>query len=69
MNAVTVEQLDSLIGKPYIAILKLIDTRLLITGAPVVVPDFIGQIYIKTDATVAVYIATGVATSGDWKSV
>lgn len=38
-------------------------------GAPVVVPDFIGQIYIKTDATVAVYIATGVATSGDWKSV
>ena len=39
------------------------------TGAPVVVPDFIGQIYVKTDATVAVYIATGIATSGDWKSV
>lgn len=38
-------------------------------GAPTLVPDFIGQIYIKTDATVAVYIATGVATSGDWKSV
>lgn len=38
-------------------------------GAPVVVPDFIGQIYVKTDATVAVYIATGIATSGDWKSV
>jgi len=38
-------------------------------GAPSFAPDFIGQIYIKTDATVAVYIATGVATSGDWKSV
>ena len=38
-------------------------------GAPTLVPDFIGQIYVKTDATVAVYIATGIATSGDWKSV
>ncbi len=38
-------------------------------GAPAITPDFIGQIYIKTDATTAVYIATGISSSGDWKSV
>jgi hypothetical protein len=42
---------------------------LLGTGAPSITPDFIGQIYIKTDATVGVYISTGIANSGDWKSV
>ena len=39
------------------------------TGAPTFAPDFIGQIYIKTDATTAVYIGTGITNSSDFKSV
>ena len=42
---------------------------LILTGTttPSVTPDFIGQVYIKTSATVAAYIATGITNSGDWK--
>ena len=39
------------------------------TGAPSFAPDFIGQIYIKTDTTTAVYIATGITNSSDFKAV
>lgn len=39
------------------------------TAAPAVVPDFVGQIYIKTTATTAVWIATGDSATGNWKEV
>lgn len=39
------------------------------TTAPAVIPDFIGQFYIKTTATTACYQATGIAGVGDWKLI
>ena len=39
------------------------------TTAPAVVPDFIGQFFIKTTATTACYQATGIAEVGDWKLI
>ena len=39
------------------------------TTAPAVVPDFIGQFYIKTTATTACYQATGTSAVGDWKII
>jgi hypothetical protein len=38
-------------------------------GTPSFAPDFIGQIYVKTDTTTAVYVATGIATAADFKAV
>ena len=39
------------------------------TAAPAVVPDFVGQIFIKTTATTAVWIATGDSATENWKEV
>jgi len=39
------------------------------TDAPAVVPDFIGQFFIKTSATTACYQATGNSAVGDWKQI
>lgn len=39
------------------------------TAAPSVVPDFIGQFFIKTSATTACYQATGITAVGDWKQI
>lgn len=39
------------------------------TTAPAVVPDFKGQIFIKTTAAEAVWIAIGDSTIGNWKEV
>lgn len=51
--------------------LQLNGASLILTGAgaPSVVPDFVGQFYIKTDATTACYQATGIAGVGDWKQI
>jgi hypothetical protein len=38
-------------------------------GAPSFAPDFVGQIYVKTDSTTAVYVATGISTAADFKAV
>jgi hypothetical protein len=44
---------------------------LILTGAdaPTVIPDFIGQFYIKTTATTACYQSTGTTAVGDWKQI
>lgn len=39
------------------------------TAAPAVVPDFIGQFFIKTSATTACYQATGNSSVNDWKQI
>lgn len=39
------------------------------TDAPAIVPDFIGQFYIKTTATTACYQSTGTTGVGDWKQI
>lgn len=39
------------------------------TAAPTVVPDFIGQFFIKTTATTACYQATGNSSVNDWKQI
>ncbi len=39
------------------------------TAAPTVVPDFIGQFFIKTSATTACYQATGNSSVNDWKQI
>jgi hypothetical protein len=39
------------------------------TVVPAVVPDFAGQIYIKTTATIGVWIATGNSAVNNWKEV
>jgi hypothetical protein len=39
------------------------------TAAPAIVPDFIGQFFIKTTATTACYQATGITAVGDWKQI
>ena len=51
--------------------LQLNGAPLIITGtvAPAIVPDFVGQFYIKTSATTACYQATGITGVGDWKQI
>lgn len=51
--------------------LQINGASLILSGntAPTVVPDFIGQFYIKTTATTACYQATGIAGVGDWKLI
>ena len=46
-------------------------SNLILTGTatPAVVPDFIGQFFIKTSATTACYQATGNSSVNDWKQI
>lgn len=39
------------------------------TAAPAVVPDFVGQFFIKTTSTTACYQATGNSSVNDWKQI
>lgn len=51
--------------------LKVKGVELFLTGegAPSMIPDFVGQIYIKTNTTKAVYIAAGIDSVSDWINV
>lgn len=56
---VTADDINNAVGAPL----------LMDTGAPSVTPAFVGQMYYKTDATVALYIAIGTTNSSDWDQV
>ena len=69
---------DMILGTVQIDTLSVVKTlnlfgssNLILTGtaAPAVVPDFVGQFFIKTSATTACYQATGITAVGDWKQI
>ena len=69
---------DMILGTVQIDSLSIVKTfnlygssNLILTGtaAPAIVPDFIGQFFIKTSATTACYQATGNSSVNDWKQI
>jgi aspartate/glutamate racemase len=69
---------DMILGTVQIDTLSVVKTfnlfgssNLILTGtaAPVVVPDFVGQFFIKTSDTTACYQATGNSSVNNWKQI